>query len=275
MAIPIPLLLIIPETLNYKHPHLEPRAKAPTQQDFSGSTTTSLLKTCTTLLKEATHFILADWRIASLTATFILHYLSMSTATVTLVQYISYRYAVSISYATLLLSVRAACMLLVLLLFLPSVSHLMLSRNGYSSQQKDLILARASAAATAVGFGLVALAPSIGLFVPAMVVLTLGAGFVALVRSFLTSLVKASDVAKLYTVISAVDTLGLMTGSPALALLFEVGMGIGGAGLGLPLWVLGGSYGIVFGVLVLVGIRDADGSVEDGVVDGVEDGVIG
>lgn len=270
MVIPIPLLLALPETLNYQHHTLE--TKPPSLSDMQDESSppssdpapasTALISRCKTLLKEATHFAFADWRIASLASTFALHYLSMATATTTLLQYASTRYHLSFSRATLLLSIRAGSMILVLLVLLPLPSTYMVRSGGYSPARKDLILARASAVATATGFGLIALAPSVGAFVPALVVLTFGAGFASLVRSFLTSLVRAGDTAKLYTVISVVDTAGLMAGSPLFALLFEVGLGIGGMGLGMPFWVLGGLFAGVAGLMFLVGTRDVDAGVE-------------
>ncbi|GAB7352788.1 hypothetical protein MBLNU459_g3409t2 [Dothideomycetes sp. NU459] len=276
MILPLPLIAILPETLNYRHPLLDVTGPSPVVgEDPSSSTstpaptTTTIWSRCGALLVEATHFAIKDWRVGSLSLTFLLHYLTNNSAVTLMVQYASTRYGLSLSRATLLLTVRSGAMVVVLLVLLPAATQHLLTQRRFTGQQKDLALARASAVVMVAGLWLLALAPTVAAFVAALLILTLGIGFVSLVRSFMTSLVPAGDVAKMYAIIGVVDTLGLMAGSPLLAFLFQAGFNIGGrggggAGLGLPFWALGGMYVLAGVLLFSIRIGEKEASAEEG-----------
>jgi hypothetical protein len=120
---------------------------------------------------------------------------------------------------------------------------------------KDLILARISLIIQIIGTFLLALSafPSpigdsnqesplpITLAIGGLVIYTLGLGFQTFCRSLITTLVDQQHVARLYTVISVIDTLGSSITAPGLAWLYSWGMRLSREGtansyLGLPFW---------------------------------------
>ena len=96
---------------------------------------------------------------------------------------------------------------------------------------------------------LVGLSPNIPTVAISLSIASLGMGFALLLRSFLTSLVEAHHIARVYSIISIVDTLGFMFGSPLLAGLFKRGLALGGGWVGLPFYFTG-LAGFVFMLLL-------------------------
>lgn len=78
---------------------------------------------------------------------------------------------------------------------------------------------------------------------------TFGTGFSASVRSLVTLMVASEHVPRLYTSIAISDTVGSLVAGPFLALIFHLGLGLGGAWIGLPFLVSAGMMALV-GVLV-------------------------
>lgn len=112
----------------------------------------------------------------------------------------------------------------------------------------------------ALGFLLIALAPTIPFLLLAMAMNSLGWGLTLFLRSLMTSLVEEHHIARLNTLVGVVDTMGFMIGSPFLAWAFGKGLELGGWQTGLPFLICAGSLGVV--VIFLAGIRirrDEDG----------------
>ena len=69
---------------------------------------------------------------------------------------------------------------------------------------------------------------------------TLGTGFAPVIRSLVTSLVEshdpntASDIGRLYALISAMEGIGSLVAAPGMAWAFRFGMSLGTRWLGLP-----------------------------------------
>jgi hypothetical protein len=80
--------------------------------------------------------------------------------------------------------------------------------------------------------------------------------------------VPGQQVARLYSLISVVDTLGAMLGAPLLAGLFNRGLRLGGYGVGLPWYFLGGICAVFGVVLCVVGSEKGEDGRE--MVDGEE-----
>jgi len=258
-VIPLPLFVFVPETLHHhkRNVELEPHA-IPTPK------ATSEKPNWLVSLQEIGSLFTRDWRIPGLAVTFLVHMYSLSGATLLLLQYVSTRYSITFSKATFIISLRSGFSIAVLLILLPWISHCMATRFGFDTKRKDLTLARASVLFASLGWILIALAPSLPLFVVAVSILVLGGGFSHLVRSLLTSLVLPGEVAKLYTILSVLDTLGMMGGSALFAWLFKVGLNHGDAGLGLPFLCLGILHVVFAGIVFCVRIRSGDrGEVEE------------
>ena len=261
------LTLFIPETLNYQHetlivkfaheePLLDAQGSTPVFAIDPDSrltpTRTSLVSRLQTRIRNLAGFLAEDWRVPALILPFVVCTIA-SVLNSLLIQYASVHYHITFSKATLILSIRAGFMVFTFLAVIPGILHFITSRSAMDGKQKDLYLVRASFIISCIGWCLIAAAPTLGLFVAALIVATLGAGQIALTRSFLTGLVKPHDVAKLYMVISLVNTLALMGGGPLMAGLFEIGLERGGVSIGLPFWFIGGLYAFIVGLVFVVG----------------------
>ncbi|KAK4987708.1 hypothetical protein LTR50_004456 [Elasticomyces elasticus] len=269
-VIPIFLMLLIPETINYGNPTTSTTfsrpvtpvvettlAVPPDSSDRPRLLGTNFVAMSYGKLKDATGLLSQDWRVSALILPFMAYMFLLSASTI-LLQYISKRYGLSFSRATLILAIRSGVDVVVLLLVLPGLSKLLVTRYGMHGKKKDLYLGRASALLLSAGWSLVALSPTLPLAAVSLVIATLGSGMILLVRSFMTALIPANQVARLYTLISIVDTLGLMAGGPLLAGIFKAGLSAGGGLVGLPFLCIGILMLLVTGLLFVVRLRKCD-----------------
>lgn len=156
------------------------------------------------------------------------------------------------------LTLRALANILLFFLILPFLAHLLRQNLRLSNPRTDLYLSRASMTCWALGLLLFGIAPTPATAAAGMSVMALGYGSMFLIRSFLTPLVPARDVARLYGFVSAVDTLGGMLGAPLLAGLYKRGLEVGGVAVGLPFCCLGvACAGFAVGLCV-VGVRKGE-----------------
>ncbi|ESZ96471.1 hypothetical protein SBOR_3093 [Sclerotinia borealis F-4128] len=140
------------------------------------------------------------------------------------IRYISTRFSIPLSQASLILSLRALINILLLLLLIPSLSHLLITKLHFSSTHKDLLLARISSLFLILGALTLAISPSLHLTITGLIIYTLGTGFVSLIRSLITSLVDQQHVARLFALIAVVETSSALVAGPAVAALYEVGL---------------------------------------------------
>ncbi|KAI9693456.1 MAG: hypothetical protein M1820_009249 [Bogoriella megaspora] len=263
--IPIPLSLAIPETLHLRksddsidndaleeNPPLPSPVAAETMRIQE-----TIFRNILSPVKDSVGFIFEDSRLLPLISTFFTHMLLMS-GTQLMTLYVSKRYHWSISNATFLASVRAGVNIIVFLALLPALSALLIRRCGFTGLQKDLWLTRISCILVVVGYAFFGLAPSISWAVLAMTIFTFGNGHSYLMRSFISSLVHQDVLARLFMVISMVDTLGMMAGGPLLAGLFQEGLQLGGLWVGLPYYFIALLFVLVTVLLFIVSIRASD-----------------
>ena len=253
--------LFVPETLGYNEPPSEPSTPEATKPPPPSEDANHL----TTLLN-AIAFLWLDWRIPALVLSFLIH-LAVADISALQLQYVSTRYALTFAEATTLLTFRSIANILLLFLLLPALaSHLTKTRN-FCTQRTDLWMSRASMASWALGWLLFGLSPTLLSATAGMGITALGSGSFFLIRSLLTPLVPAHNVARLYSLISVVDTLGAMLGAPLLAGLFNWGLRLGGYGVGMPFYFLGAVCGGITVVLCVVGVRkgeEGEGREDDG-----------
>ncbi|OQO08409.1 hypothetical protein B0A48_06279 [Cryoendolithus antarcticus] len=265
------LVALLPETLDWRHPHSTPSSShppSPTSEsglppppDPSPVNTIASLNYPVRLfhgLKSATQVLWTDWRIPALISTYLLHMLLGVLAIQTLLLYISKRYLYTLSQATLVLTTRSLINFVFLFLLLPAVAKLLTVRYGLSAQRKDLYLARGSLVLTAVGWTMIGLAPTVPAVFVAIIISSLGYGWPLLLRSFLASLVPTHYLARVFSIISVVDSVGLMVGAPLMAGLFNKGLDIGGMGIGLPFYMLGAACAVTTAVVFVVGLRKGE-----------------
>ncbi|KAI9690975.1 MAG: hypothetical protein M1822_008595 [Bathelium mastoideum] len=250
----IPFAIAIPETIHHSTTSEVPEAGPLLPSDTTDEariTTNSPRYHRFNLAKDSVGFIFRDWRVPPLIMTF---FVPAATPFTTL--YLSKRYKRSIADATLLVSIRAGVSIFVFLLFVPALSNILLRRFAFTSLTKDLWLARVSCVLSLVGFVLFAFAPNIGLSIFAMIIYTFGHGYVHLIRSFMTGLVEQHHIARLYTVVGIVTTLGSMIASPVLAALFQEGLQLGGLWVGLPYFLISGLFVCITFIMFVVGAKE-------------------
>jgi MFS family permease len=165
-------------------------------------------------------------------------------------QYISKRYRLSFAEASLVDTVGLITTVVILSCVLPYISHLLLTRYGWSARAKDLRLAQASALFTAMGCLLVGISRTLVMVCVSIMIFSLGTGYTYMIRGLMTSLVGAKDLGLLYASISVVESISLLVGMPAFSYLFKFGMHWGGGWIGLP-YQVGGL--ILMGAAILVG----------------------
>ncbi|KAL3424549.1 major facilitator superfamily transporter [Phlyctema vagabunda] len=153
-------------------------------------------------------------------------------------RYISKRFSWTLARTGYLVSLRSAWSIAVLIAVIPSISHVLITRYNYTSKAKDLLLARASIFFLFLGTLCIAASPTISLTVIGLIIYTFGAGFIALCRAVITTLVDKEHVARLYAAIALVETVGTLAASPTLAGLYSLGMKLKGPFIGLPFFFL-------------------------------------
>ena len=102
----------------------------------------------------------------------------------------------------------------------------------------------------------------------ALVIFTLAAGFTPSIQSYGTSLVRGGDIAPFYSFLAVARIAGTLVGSPLTAAAFNLGLRVGGAGLGMHFYVSAGFFSIAGMGAWMVGLFDR-GERRDECEDGV------
>ena len=288
-AIAIPVTLALPETLGFQKP-ADPTP--PTPKPFSkeeeieaerpltasepslhlerGSifhTTKSLL---TSLIANSA-FLFADWRVLFVLSTYPVRML-LGPLEGLLMQYVSKRFHWALARVTYITSFQAGLSMLALLFIFPWVSTYLLKKRGLNAASKDLFLARIGITATAIGLLGQGLAPTILFLFVGIGVSAMGSGSGAALRALLTGWVQQNEVARLYTALSIVETLGVTAGGPIVAGLFKMAMvsvkdgKSGDFWLGLPFLLVGGLFAVSAVLMWVMRFGEKrDSGVEDGI----------
>lgn len=243
MTIGMLIYLAFPETMNFQSNGRPDDASEPSWQATEDELPAFLKRK--TLANRMWHgiasfkdqfaFLLDDWRLSALILPFILHML-VGTISGLLLQYLSKRYGLTFADATLLMTIKNGTLVLLLFAILPYVSTVCMQKYHLSGPRKDLYLVQGSLVLIAVGWTLVGLSPNIAAVTVSLAIASLGQGMPLLLRSFVTALVPSHHIARVYSLITIIDTVGIMVGSPMLAGLFKRGLSLGGSWIGLPFY---------------------------------------
>ncbi|EAW14302.1 putative MFS transporter [Aspergillus clavatus NRRL 1] len=152
-----------------------------------------------------------------------------------LVQYISTRYQWTLANSNLLISFKPALTIPLFLLVLPVLSRYLL--RSMHTNKKDLQLARVSIVCLSLGTLGIGLSPSIATLVPSLILQTAGSGFLYLIRSLITTLVKQEETARLFTIIEVLQAVGNVIASLSITTVFQLGLELGGPWIGLA-WMM-------------------------------------
>ncbi|KAK5175378.1 uncharacterized protein LTR77_000517 [Saxophila tyrrhenica] len=274
----VTLFSLTPETLNFgarassidaarsstfeSFPPPEPDAPL----SFQSQSATTTADRCLKQFRTSTAFLLEDWRVPVLIAPFLGHdFLGVCASLV--IQYLSARYDITFSDATLVAMIYSATVAVLLFFIIPFVSNTLVNRLHLSVMKKDLYLLRASQILLGAGWCMFSFAPNLASVALSLVLASLGQGAPLLLRSFITSLLPKDQIATAYSFISIVDTLGTMVGAPLLAGLLKRGFSLGGGLVGLPFLatglVIGGFAVVLFAVRIKKGEDRKDTAAED------------
>lgn len=199
-------------------------------------------------LLAASRFLFQDWRVPFLIVAASAHTIAETSAG-NLLQYVPKRYDWTISQTNYLFSLRAAVSIVTLLFLLPKASKWLMERKQRTSFSKDVLLCRVSFAFVATGVLIDGLAPVISVLMLGLFVHTLGSGTVALLPSLMAGLVQPTEVARLFTVMSLVQTVSVLVASPVMASLYRRGLRMGGGWVGLPFLVGGALFAVATGAI--------------------------
>ncbi|KAI3326782.1 MFS general substrate transporter [Xylariaceae sp. AK1471] len=240
------LMFSLPETLGFRSSSEGPR-RPPKQNVTSRSTSSesiqpkapNLLTRSVRLVQRAIIVLTSNARIMFLIMVFAGHSILGSTFSI-LLQYSSKRYHLTLSTATLLITIFNAVRVAMLLLIVPLLVTAVKNMFHFSEEKKDLYICRVAFMFVFVGWSLIALSPNIPLFIMSLVIAAAGTAPAYLIlRSYLSSLIPAEHTARVYSATSILDTLGSMIGAALIPNLFEKGMDLGGGWIGLPFLFLG------------------------------------
>ncbi|EEH19456.1 hypothetical protein PABG_01775 [Paracoccidioides brasiliensis Pb03] len=187
-------------------------------------------------------FIFQDKHLMFLLSTFLVYRLSRGTSWL-LIQYISKRYHWTLANANFLNSFKYILTVFLFLVVLPLSSWYLTSCRRMHFRQKDLTMSKASVILLLIGTFIMGISPSISLFITGLVVQTLGIGFVFIIRSLATTMVRRDQTARLYTAIEMLQSIGVTIASPTVTMFFNWGLEMGDGWIGLPWVVASGLFG--------------------------------
>lgn len=191
-------------------------------------------------------FILSRKPVLLLLTAFLVYRLSRGSSWF-LAQYISIRYSWTLAESNFLVACRPTVSIPLFIFGLPYLKRVLSTR--YSATEKDLWLARGSIICLTIGTLGIGLSPSIATVISSMIVQTCGSGFLFLVRSIITTLVKRDETARLFTAIEIIQSFGNVIASLTITTVFQVGLRLGGFWIGLA-WMMTSSLFCLVGLAI-------------------------
>lgn len=154
--------------------------------------------------------------------------------------------------AGLLLNWRTVTSLVLLVVLVPGISHILTSRFHMSAASKDLLLCRVSTVINIVGALIVGLAGSMPLVIAGVVVFAMGGGFMLGALSIVSLMAPPGKASTMYATVNVLMSMGVMIAAPAVAAFFKLGMRLGGMFIGLPYFIVAGTYVVTLILLAFV-----------------------
>jgi hypothetical protein len=231
----ISIAFFFPETLHLRDLP-EPKDRVDDGMEMKPKGSDFTLKAQMHNFKVAYQFLRSDWTLGLVVFTFAANRLGRQAITL-LVRYASKRYGWEIKKAAYLLSFRAATNLVAVAIFLPLVNFLLLRYFRLPAHMADLWIARGSIILTTVSFFIIGIAAYPALLIVGLLIYNLGTGYNAAMRSIAIHIVggqSSPDTGKMMSTIAIVESFGVMIAGPLLSEMFQWGMNLGSAWLGLP-----------------------------------------
>ncbi|RDW94397.1 hypothetical protein BP5796_00160 [Coleophoma crateriformis] len=211
----------------------------PTTKDNTQHTLLDRIKTTASQLVAAVFgYIWGDTKIALLMLTILLTSLGRYAGELKL-QYATKKFHWTWAQAGYLISVKAVCSLILLVVLLPSASHILTNKYSFTVKAKDLWLARVSSILALLGAFLIAFSPRSPMMVLGIIIFSIGSAYGLIVRSLLASMVEPHHIGTLFNTISLLQTAGSIIAGPLLANTFKLGLKMDGIWIGLPFMIAG------------------------------------
>ncbi|KAK8131706.1 hypothetical protein PG984_008144 [Apiospora sp. TS-2023a] len=169
----------------------------------------------------------------------------------------------SYPYVTSILTIRPSVTLAVLLVIIPVLTKVVLSRFGVATSRKDLLLLRPSAALMTTGTLLLCLSNGSVLVVLSPVVFALGNGFSTVGKSLLMTLGSAEMAGTLLSAMNLSASVGAVLAGPLIAVAFDWGLKQGGFWLGAPLLPVPLLYALTLVSVCAIKVPEKSQQVED------------
>ncbi|ATY64237.1 MFS transporter [Cordyceps militaris] len=144
-----------------------------------------------------------------------------------LLQYVAKRFGWSWAKASLLIGIKYAVSIGLTAIVLPTLSQVLL-KTGMAPHIKDWWIVRVSAMIGVLGALAMGMAPTVELFISALIFTEFGGGLQVALRGLVTELVDQSHIALVMTVLGMFMTISEMVAGPLMAQMFKVGMDWGG-----------------------------------------------
>lgn len=173
----------------------------------------------------------------------------------TLSNFFMYLHANMLPQAGLLLNWRTITSLILLVILVPGVSHILTSRFHMSAAAKDLLLCRFSTVVNIAGALMVGFAGSMPVMIAGVVVFALGGGFMLGALSIVSLMAPPGKASTMYATVNVLMSMGVIVAAPAVAAFFKLGMRLGGMFIGLPYFIVAGTYVVT---LILLGFVRVD-----------------
>ncbi|RDW89025.1 hypothetical protein BP6252_01057 [Coleophoma cylindrospora] len=234
-------ILFLPETLHFRTGGKIPEdLETPsTTKDNTEHTILDRIKTTASQMVAAVSgYIWGDTKVALLMLTLLLTSLGRYAGELKL-QYATKKFHWTWAQAGYLIFLKAVCSLVLLVVLLPSASHILTSKYSFTVKAKDLWLARVSSILALLGAFLIAFSPSSPIMVFGIIIFSIGSAYGLIVRSLLASMVEPHHIGTLFNTISLLQTAGSIIAGPLLANTFKLGLKLDGIWIGLPFMVAG------------------------------------
>lgn len=136
--------------------------------------------------------------------------------------------------ASLLISIRGIFGITSFLVLMPALNFLAARFLNLHGTFRDYWVSQGTGILGIIGFALLGLAPSPGILITALVIVSFSGGFSVATRSLATSLVRPDHVGTLYSALAISQSIGVFIAGPLFAYLFRFGMHLGNSWMGLP-----------------------------------------
>lgn len=247
-----------PETASHLLAH-RPAPASPILADaevHSEGRVAAIMAHCRNGWGDARQALLSDYRLPVLAILFVAHQ-PIGAIGPLLVQYCSKRYRITTASATFAMTIMNGAKAIHCFIVLPMISRATLSYLGGNTIYKDASLARISFGLIGIGWAVISLTPDLPVFGSGMVIAGLGHGAYFLVRGLLSNLAPPHYVARVFSLVSILDTGGYTLGAPLLNFLYGFGMQPGLVDVvGLPFACIGAVGLLIMLILCLMPLRN-------------------